>query len=94
MKSIVAALAAIACSVVSAQNIISSRPSLNQVLVAGTSAQIVWAPVDGTIANIDLRQGDKNALTFLQTIATNVPANTGSYSWNVPADLPAGSDCK
>ncbi|KAG2231794.1 hypothetical protein INT48_005449 [Thamnidium elegans] len=92
MKSIIAALAAIACTVVSAQKITSSRPALNQVLVAGSTAQIVWAPVEGVISTIDLRQGDKNALSFLQTIATNVPANTGTYNWDVPATLPAGTD--
>lgn len=94
MKSVIAAIAAIAATVVSAQNIVSSQPSTNQVLTAGTTANIVWAPVDGTISTIDLRQGSASALTLLQNVATNVPATTGSYSWNVPATLPAGTDCK
>lgn len=94
MKSIFAALAAIAATVVSAQNIVSSQPSLNQVLTAGTSAQIVWAPIDGTISTIDLRSGAASALTLLQNVATNVPATAGSYTWNVPATLAAGTDCK
>lgn len=94
MKSIIAAIAAVALAVVSAQKITSSRPSMNQVLVAGATTQIVWTPVEGTISTIDLRQGDKVALNFLQTVATNVPANTGTYSWTVPASLPAGTDCK
>ncbi|KAI9257737.1 hypothetical protein EDC94DRAFT_614002 [Helicostylum pulchrum] len=92
MKSIIAAIAAVALTVVSAVKITSSRPSMNQVLVAGANTQIVWKPVEGVITTIDLRQGDENALTFLQTIATNVPANTGTYSWDVPATLPAGAD--
>ncbi|CAO3645679.1 unnamed protein product [Mucor fragilis] len=92
MKSVIAAIAAIAATVVSAQNIVSSQPSTNQVLTAGTTANIVWAPVDGTISTIDLRQGSASALTLLQNVATNVPATTGSYSWNVPATLPAGTD--
>ncbi|KAK4510618.1 GTP cyclohydrolase I [Mucor velutinosus] len=92
MKSVIAAIAAIAATVVSAQNIVSSQPSTNQVLTAGTTANIVWAPVDGTISTIDLRQGAASALTLLQNIATNVPASTGSYSWNIPATIPAGTD--
>jgi hypothetical protein len=94
MKSIFAALAAIAVSVVSAQSIISSQPSLNQVVTAGTTAQIVWAPVAGTISTIDLRSGSASALTLLQNVATNVPATAGSYAWSVPATLAAGNDCK
>ncbi|KAG1112862.1 hypothetical protein G6F42_014620 [Rhizopus arrhizus] len=92
MKSVIAAIAAIAATVVSAQNIVSRQPSTNQVLTAGTTANIVWAPVDGTISTIDLRQGSASALTFVQNIATNVPASTGNYAWNVPATLPAGTD--
>ncbi|KAL7317275.1 hypothetical protein PS15m_003655 [Mucor circinelloides] len=92
MKSVIAAIAAIAATVVSAQNIVSSQPSTNQVLTAGTTANIVWAPVDGTISTIDLRQGSASALTLVQNIATNVPASTGTYAWNVPATLPAGTD--
>ncbi|GAN10314.1 hypothetical protein MAM1_0342c09852 [Mucor ambiguus] len=92
MKSVIAAIAAIAATVVSAQNIVSSQPSTNQVVTAGTTANIVWAPVDGTISTIDLRQGAASALTLVQNVATNVPASTGTYSWNVPATLPAGTD--
>lgn len=94
MKSVIAAIAAIAATVVSAQNIVSSQPSTDQVLTAGTTANIVWAPVDGTISTIDLRQGSASALTLVQNIATAVPATSGSYSWSVPASLPAGTDCK
>ncbi|KAG2213246.1 hypothetical protein INT46_002467 [Mucor plumbeus] len=92
MKSVIAAIAAIAATVVSAQNIVSSQPSTDQVLTAGTTANIVWAPVDGTISTIDLRQGSASALTLVQNIATAVPATSGSYSWSVPASLPAGTD--
>ncbi|KAI8987652.1 hypothetical protein BDF20DRAFT_851434 [Mycotypha africana] len=92
MKSVIAAIAAIAASVVSAQQIVTSQPTTNQVLVAGTTAQIVWNPVEGTIATIDLRKGDASALTFVQNVATNVPASTGSYAWNIPTSIAAGSD--
>ncbi|KAG2204330.1 hypothetical protein INT47_009372 [Mucor saturninus] len=92
MKSIFAAIFAVAAAVASAQKIVSSRPASNQVIVAGASTQIVWAPVDGVISTIDLRKGDQVALAFLNTVATAVPATTGSYTWNVPADLAAGTD--
>jgi hypothetical protein len=94
MKSIFAALAAIAVSVVSAQTIVSSQPTTDQVLVAGTTAQIVWAPVAGTISTIDLRSGSASALVLVQNVATNVDASTGSYAWAVPATLTAATDCK
>ncbi|KAI9486762.1 MAG: Ser-Thr-rich glycosyl-phosphatidyl-inositol-anchored membrane family-domain-containing protein [Benjaminiella poitrasii] len=93
MKSVIAAIAAIAATVVSAQSgVVTIQPSTNQVLKAGTTSQIVWNPIDSTIASIDLRKGNSDALTFVQTIATNVPGNTGSYSWNIPATLAAGTD--
>lgn len=94
MKPVIAAIAAIAATVVSAQSIVSSQPSTDQVLTAGTTANIVWAPVDGTISTIDLRQGSASALTLIQNIATAVPATAGTYAWSVPASLPAGTDCR
>lgn len=94
MKSIFAAIVAVVAAVASAQNIVTSRPASGQVLVAGATAQIVWAPVDGVISTIDLRQGSAAALSFLNTVATAVPATTGSYTWTVPATLAAGTDCK
>lgn len=94
MKSIFAAIFAVAAAVASAQKIVSSRPSSNQVLIAGASTQIVWAPVDGVISTIDLRKGDQAALQFLDTVASAVPATAGTYTWNVPANLAAGTDCK
>lgn len=94
MKSVIAAIAAIAASVVSAQTIVTSQPSQAQVLTAGTTAQVVWNPVTGTIASIDLRKGDASALTFVSNVATNVDASLGSYAWNIDASLAAGTDCK
>lgn len=94
MKSIFAAIVAVAAAVASAQKITTSRPASNEVLVAGATAQIVWLPVAGVISTIDLRQGDQAALSFLNTVATAVPAMDGTYSWVIPATLPAGTDCK
>ncbi|KAI8371813.1 Ser-Thr-rich glycosyl-phosphatidyl-inositol-anchored membrane family-domain-containing protein [Blakeslea trispora] len=92
MKSIIAAVAALAASVVSAQSITSSQPTLNQVIVAGSTTQIVWSPVSGTISSIDLRKGDASALTTVAQIASNVDASKGSYAWNVDPSIPAGND--
>lgn len=94
MKSVIAAIAAIAATVVSAQSIVTSQPASNQALTAGSTANVVWTPVDGVISQIDLRQGDQAALAFVSTVATNVPASAGTYSWNIDASLPAGTDCK
>ena len=95
MKFIFAAIAAIAATVVSAQkNIVTSQPGQNQVYTAGTTAQIVWTPVAGTISTIDLRSGNSNALAFVSNIATNVNAQDGKYSWNIPANTAPGTTCK
>lgn len=94
MKSVFAAIAAIAATVVSCQTIVTSQPQEGQSFTAGTTAQIVWNPVAGTISTIDLRAGDANALTFVANIAKDVSAQAGSYSWNIPADTAAGTQCK
>jgi propanediol dehydratase small subunit len=94
MKSVFAAIAAIAATVVSAQTIVTSQPGENQVFTAGTTAEIVWTGVAGTISTIDLRAGEATALAFVANIAKDVPAQTGRYSWNIPADIAAGTQCK
>lgn len=101
MKSIVAAIAALAVTMVSAQstNIVTPHaPTLNQVLTAGETTTITWTPIAGfdTISTIDLLQGAASALTPVTGghVASNVASSLGSYSWTVPSTLPAGSDCK
>lgn len=94
MKSIFAAIVAVAAAVASAQNIVTSQPGQNQKYKAGTTAQIVWTPVAGTISTIDLRSGSANALDFVANIATNVSAQAGSYAWNIPASTAPGTTCK
>ncbi|KAG1147249.1 hypothetical protein G6F37_006336 [Rhizopus arrhizus] len=99
MKSIVAAIAALAITMVSAQstNIVTPHaPTLNQVLTAGETTTITWTPIAGfdTISTIDLLQGASSALTPVTGghVASNVASSLGSYSWTVPSTLPAGSD--
>ncbi|CEG62981.1 hypothetical protein RMATCC62417_00201 [Rhizopus microsporus] len=99
MKSIVAAIAALAIAVVSAQTgapITPHAPTKDQVLTAGTTTVITWTtnPGHDTISSIDLVHGDPNALVPVVNghVADNVPTAPGTYNWNIPADLPAGTD--
>ncbi|CEP09693.1 hypothetical protein [Parasitella parasitica] len=95
MKSIVAAITAIAVTIVSAQsNIVSvTSPLAGTVYTAGQPAVITWidqqVPV---IPKIVLAKGLPTALQPVSTIAQDVDANAGSYTWNVPADIAAGDD--
>ncbi|SAL96465.1 hypothetical protein [Absidia glauca] len=81
---------------VSAQNspIISvTAPLQGASYKAGDKAIISWVnPSVDSISQIVLAKGSSNALQPVTTIATNVPAASGSYTWNIPADTPAGSD--
>ncbi|KAI9490762.1 Ser-Thr-rich glycosyl-phosphatidyl-inositol-anchored membrane family-domain-containing protein [Zychaea mexicana] len=95
MKSIVAAIAALAVAAVSAQqNIISvTAPLEGTTYQAGSDAIISWInPTVETISQIVLSNGPSTALQPVMTIAENVDAAGGSYTWSVPADLAAGTD--
>ncbi|KAG1057150.1 hypothetical protein G6F43_001013 [Rhizopus delemar] len=99
MKSIVAAIAAFAITMASAQttNIVSPHaPTLGQVVTAGQSTTITWTPIAGfdTISSIDLLKGDASALTPVTGghVANNIKSSVGSYTWNVPASLATGTD--
>ncbi|CAO3593579.1 unnamed protein product [Absidia cylindrospora] len=60
---------------------------------AGDKAIISWInPSVESISQIVLAKGGSTSLQPVTTIATNVPASSGSYTWNIPADIPAGSD--
>ncbi|KAL1928079.1 hypothetical protein VTP01DRAFT_2995 [Rhizomucor pusillus] len=97
MKSIVAAIAALAVASVSAQNstnILSvTAPLTGTVYTAGQDAIITWInPTVQTISQIVLAQGSATALQPVSVIATNVDASKGSYTWKIPADTAPGSD--
>ncbi|KAF7731504.1 hypothetical protein EC973_009268 [Apophysomyces ossiformis] len=95
MKSILATIAALALAAVSAQqNIVSiTGPLRGAVLTAGESTTITWInPTVQTISKIALAKGDPAALQVVATIAENVDASTGSYTWNIPSDTPSGND--
>ncbi|EIE89616.1 hypothetical protein G6F46_000748 [Rhizopus delemar] len=90
MKSVFATLLAVAATVVSAQtNIVSiTSPLTGTVYTAGQSAIISWInPQVSSISKIVLAQGDPTALQPVSTIAENVDASAGSYTWNIPADI-------
>ncbi|ORZ16234.1 Ser-Thr-rich glycosyl-phosphatidyl-inositol-anchored membrane family-domain-containing protein [Absidia repens] len=93
-----AIVAAALISVVSAQSsstpIISvTAPLQGASYKAGDKAVISWInPTVDSISQIVLAKGSSNALQPVTTIASNVKADSGSYTWNIPADTPAGSD--
>lgn len=120
MKSIIAAFAALAVSIVSAQsntNIVSiTAPLEGTVYTAGKPAIISWSvqgicaskivpffadgkllyrinPSVQTIPKIVLAKGAATSLQPITTIAQNVDASKGSYTWNIPADTTPGNDC-
>ncbi|KAG0178020.1 hypothetical protein DFQ29_004040 [Apophysomyces sp. BC1021] len=95
MKSIFATIAALAAvATVSAQNIVSiTSPLVGTTFTAGQPATISWInPTVQTISKIALAKGDPSALQVVSTIAENVAASTGSYIWNIPADIAPGTD--
>ncbi|GAA5801943.1 hypothetical protein HPULCUR_011579 [Helicostylum pulchrum] len=95
MKSVFIAIAALAATVVSAQNNIVSitSPLMNTVYTAGQDAVISWIkPTVDTIPKIMLAKGDPLALEVVATIAENVDAKKGSYTWKIPADTAPGND--
>ncbi|CDH48758.1 hypothetical protein RO3G_02456 [Lichtheimia corymbifera JMRC:FSU:9682] len=96
MKSIVAAIAALAVSTISAQStgILSvTSPIEGTTYTAGKDALITWTnPTVDTISQIVLAHGDPNNLQRLDVIASNVDAGAGSYTWSIPANTTAGTD--
>lgn len=47
-----------------------------------------------TISEIALAHGDPNNLQRIGVIASNVDAAAQSYTWSIPANTTAGTDCK
>ncbi|KAI9019430.1 hypothetical protein CLU79DRAFT_804939 [Phycomyces nitens] len=90
----ISALIALAVAAVSADNIISvTSPLTGTIYTAGKSAIISWVnPSVPTISQIVFSQGLSTALQPVSVIATNVETASGTYTWNIPADTPAGDD--
>ncbi|KAI9305108.1 hypothetical protein BJ944DRAFT_265774 [Cunninghamella echinulata] len=74
------------------QNIVSiTSPLSNSQYTAGEKLIISWInPTVQTIPSITLVNGPATALQPVSTIAQNVDANSGSYSWSIPADITPG----
>ena len=97
MKSIIAAIAAFAIAAVSAQTtpVSLTSPLTGTVYTAGSNAIITWInPTVATISQIELVKGPSSALQPVLTVTTNVDANAMTYTWAIPADTAAGTDCK
>lgn len=97
MKSIIAAIAAFAIAAVSAQTtpVSLTSPLTGTVYTAGQNAIITWInPTVATISQIELVKGPASALQPVLTVTTNVNANAMTYTWAIPADTAAGTDCK
>ncbi|KAI7856361.1 hypothetical protein BDC45DRAFT_533790 [Circinella umbellata] len=97
MKSIVAAIAALAIAAVSAQDtkpIVSiTAPLSGTKLKAGSDAIITWInPTVDSISKIMLAKGEATALQPLVEVASNVDAKAGTYTWKIPADIAPGAD--
>ncbi|KAG1464557.1 hypothetical protein G6F56_005062 [Rhizopus delemar] len=95
MKSVFAAILAVAAAAVSAQsNTVSiTSPLTGTVYTAGKAATITWInPSVTTISQIVLAQGSSTALQQVSVIASNVDASALSYTWTIPADTAAGTD--
>jgi PKD repeat protein len=60
----------------------------------GQTHAITWNQkgLTGTDVSITLMKGASGQQTAVRTIAASVPASTGTYSWTIPTDIPAGSD--
>ncbi len=69
-----------------------TSPNGNQTWNAGTSHTITWTQngLAGTDVRILLMKG--YGFNVAETIANPVPATSGSYTWTVPPDIPAGDD--
>ncbi|KAG2184213.1 hypothetical protein INT44_009228 [Umbelopsis vinacea] len=97
--SAAAALLAFSVSVVSAADagILFNSPLTGTVWTAGSTGLLTWTSDDSsitTIPSIDLKQGPSSALQPVLNIGVNVPVSSSPYTWNIPANLPAGNDCE
>jgi len=89
--AILATASAALVSVVAAQENPFHEPIASSVLVAGKSFNITWGPTTKGTVSLLLKKGLANDLSTVGTIATDI-ANSGSYSWTVPADTVTGND--
>lgn len=72
-----------------------TSPLTGTVYTAGQKAILSWvSPSVDSISQIVLAQGQSTALQPVTTIAANVTTAGGSYTWDIPADIPPAKNCK
>jgi hypothetical protein len=72
-----------------------TSPLTGTTYTAGQKAILSWvSPTVDSISQIVLAQGQSTALQPVTTIATNVTTSSGSYTWDIPANLPPANNCK
>lgn len=72
-----------------------TSPLTGTTYTAGQKAILSWvSPAVDSISQIVLAQGQSTALQPVTTIATNVTTSSGSYTWDIPANLPPANNCK
>ncbi|GAA5804887.1 Ser-Thr-rich glycosyl-phosphatidyl-inositol-anchored membrane family-domain-containing protein [Helicostylum pulchrum] len=95
MKSFFLATFALAITMVfgQANPVYITAPLTGASYTAGATILIRWInPVAETITQIVLAKGISTNIQAVSTVASNVATSTGSFSWTIPADLPAGTD--
>jgi len=83
-------LAAALATVVSAQNAFNV-PSGGYSLKAGSPTTFTWSPTTSGTVTLQLRYGASSTLSAGTTIASSI-ANSGSFTWTPPSDIPAGTE--
>ncbi|KAL1920146.1 uncharacterized protein VTP21DRAFT_1292 [Calcarisporiella thermophila] len=68
-----------------------TQPITGTVWQAGSQVQIVWTNGTPGPLPIKLMQGDPRALQQVAVITDSADGASGSYAWNIPANLPEGS---
>ena len=71
-----------------ARSIKVTAPAGGTVMRTGASCTIAWEAYEVNNVKIELYKGSK----LLSTIATSVPAGSGTYSWKIPGSMNAGND--
>lgn len=72
-----------------------TSPLTGTTYTAGQKAILSWvSPTVDSISQIVLAQGQSTALQPVTTIATNVTTSSGSYTWDIPANIPPANNCK
>jgi len=69
-----------------------TSPTSEQTWQAGSTHTITWTQtgLEGTNVKIELKDSI-NPFVQIRTVTSSTPASSGSYSWKVPDDVPAGS---